>query len=382
MLERPSFLLLTLSLLMGCQSTEEQVAAPAPSEPASTPPASSPPAARANGTLGEWSTLPAIPTPRGNHCAVAANGFLVVIGGNYKPAGTESFKTISEVHVAKIIGDGTLGEWKVAGTTPKPVSSCTAASDGTDVYLVDGIFDDEAAGDDEHKVRRTAITESGSLGTWQDVGTLPPKVRALYSNASVQGGSLRAFSAKLPDDGDGIALVRAPIASGAGGSLGTWQDTKWLAGFRGQPQYVFANAHDGAWVYALGGYAGASKSNAMLADGAGASLDAAGSPGASFPVSALPKATAFGKAVSVDDWIFVVGGKDKVLDGKGRAEVFAAQIMAGGALTEWTTVDGKLPQGRTSLAVVASGDFLYVVGGGYDAGGLDSVFSARVRFER
>jgi hypothetical protein len=321
---------------------------------------------RANGTLGEWQSLPDLPTPRGNHCAVVANGFIVVIGGNYKPKRAADFVTTDEIHAAKLEADGSIGEWKLAGKTPSPVSSCTAATDGKDVYLVDGIYDDEAAGG---KVHVAHMAESGELDAWRDGGALPSGVSVLYSQATVVDGELRAFHARLPDDGDGIGLVRGRDA--------TFTESTWLDGFRGHPQYVFA----GEYIYALGGYAGANKDNEILASGAGAKLDASGTPGESFTVAALPKATAFGKAIAVDDWIFVVGGKEEIMSGKGRADVFAAKIdTATGALGEWSAVSA-LPQGRTSHALVTSGNYLYVVGGGYDAGGLDSVFSTQVRFE-
>src|SRR4029078_1995 len=116
-----------------------------------------------------------------------------------------------------------------------------------------------------------------------------------------------------------------------------------------------------------------------LADGAGAALDAAGVPGKSFAVPALPKPTSSGQAIAVDGYIFLIGGKDEVLTGKGRPDAFVAKIGAGGTLEAWATA-APLPAGRTSHALTAYGDFAFVTGGGFCAGGLDTVFSARVRF--
>lgn len=362
-MKSPLFFCLGLALVACASSESGNAGGSGTSEP---PKADTTVKPKANGTLGEWQSLPELPTPRGNHCAVAANGWLVVIGGNYKPKGAADFVTTDEIHAAKLEADGTIGEWKLAGKTPSPVSSCTAATDGESVYLVDGIYDDEAAGKSIHVAR---IGADGQLDTWRDGGALPTGVRVLYSQATVVDGELRAFHARLPDDGDAIALVR--------GKGDSFSESNWLAGFRGHPQYVFA----GDFIYALGGYAGATKGNEVLADGAGAKLDAQGEPGGSFSVASLPKPTSFGKGIAVDDFVFVVGGKDEVMSGKGRADVFAAKIdRATGALAEWSEVS-SLPQGRTSHALVSSGNYLYVVGGGYDAGGLDSVFSAQVRFE-
>ncbi len=314
-----------------------------------------------------------MPVARANHCAVTANGFLVVIGGNHKPTGSASFVNLADVHVARIAADGSIGAWKLAGTTPSPVNSCTAASDGKDVYLVDGIFENETVGG---VVRRATLSDDGELGAWQVLGALPKDVRVYYSNAAVEGGMLNAFYAKLPEAGDGIALASASVT---GDAVGAWQEKTWLTGFRGHPQYAFATLGTSSFVYVLGGYSSGSTSNTVLADGAGATLDTQGKPGTSFKVPALPKATSNGQAIAVDDWIFLVGGKDDVLAGKGRADVYATKISDGGSLDAWKSV-APLPEGRTSMAVAVHGDFVYVTGGGFDAGGLDSIYAARVRF--
>ncbi|MBX3188829.1 MAG: hypothetical protein KF819_17555 [Labilithrix sp.] len=358
--------------LAACASATDTAGTGAPSS-------SAPPASRATGEIAAWETEAPMPVARGNHCVVAANGFLVVVGGNHKPKGASAFETVADVHVARIANDGSLGAWTLAGKAPSPVASCTAAASGRDVFLVDGIFEDDAPGDaSPRKVRRATLSDEGTLGDWSEIGALPDGVRVLYAHATVSGGALHAFHARLPDaaadpPAGGVALVRAALRDD--GSLGAWDQTTWLTGFRGHPQYAFT----GGFIYALGGYASAERGNAVLADGAAAAIDPAGAPGASFPVRALPKPTSFGKAIAVDGWVFVIGGKDEIMTGKGRADVFAAKIAESGELGEWTAV-APLPQGRTSHAVAVHGDFVYVVGGGYDGGGLDTVFSARVRF--
>jgi hypothetical protein len=318
-----------------------------------------------------------MPTPRANHCSVVANGFLVVIGGNYMPAGKTTFVSIADVHVARIAADGSLGAFKVAGKTPSPVNSCTAASDGKDVYLVDGIFDDMTSGGN---VRRATLSDDGDLGAWDTLGALPASVDILYSSARVSNGRLDAFYAELPGSGDGIALAGASVD---GTTLGPWQHTTWLSGFRGHPQYAFATLDASlggtSYVYALGGYVSNDAGNDVVADGAGAALDAAGVPGKSFAVMPLPKPRSFGQAVGVDDWLFVIGGKESVFGASGSADVVASKVGAGGALDAWSPV-ASLPEGRTSHSVALGGDFLYVTGGGFDAGGLDTVFVARVRY--
>jgi hypothetical protein len=117
----------------------------------------------------------------------------------------------------------------------------------------------------------------------------------------------------------------------------------------------------------------------VRADGAGARLDASGAPSGGVTVAPLPKPVSFGQAAIVDGFVFVVGGKPSVFGANGSADVFSATIGDDGSIAAWST-SSALPQGRTSHSLAQAGDFLYVTGGGYDAGGLDTVFAARVRF--
>jgi hypothetical protein len=359
------FLGAVLVAAVGCGSSGGAGGGTDPSGPAQTDgPAPAAVPTRATGEVAEWQTLEPMPTPRANHCSVAANGYLVVIGGNEKPTGQTSFVDLDDVLVSKIAADGSLGAWKVAGHTPGTLNSCTAAADGKDIFLVDAIFTNDTIG---KVVRRATLSDDGDLGAWQDVGALPDGVRVLYSVASVSNGALRAFRAKLPDEGDAVSLLRTPVDAPA------WQESSVLAGFRGHPQYAMTDS----FAYALGGYSGGD--NTVLADGAGAALDPSGATAGAVTVAPMPKPTSFGQAVVVDDWMFVVGGKDAVFGTAGRADVFAAHVAPDGSIASWSTT-APLPQGRTSHSLARSGDFLYVTGGGYDAGGLGTVFGARVRF--
>jgi hypothetical protein len=157
------------------------------------------------------------------------------------------------------------------------------------------------------------------------------------------------------------------------GELGAWTETDWLQGFRGHPQY----AYTGSFVYVLGGYEGGTVT--MKADVSGAPLDGAKNPGASFVTQALPKPTGAGVALAVDEYLFSFGGKDEMFRGKGSPDVWSAKIGADGKLGAWTTQPG-MPQGRSNHCAVVAGDYVYVTGGGYDASGLDNVYSARARF--
>ena len=324
------------------------------------------PANRANGTLWDWQTLTAMPLPRANHCSVTIGSWLVVIGGNY--AGDGGFVSTDTVHVAPIQPDGTLGAWSQAGATPSPVFECTAVSGGTTLYVVDGIYDDPSKG---AQVWSADLSAQGKLATWKSLGPLPGQERALYSNAWIQNGTLYAMDANLT--GDVMVMLRAPLGTSG---LGAWSQDAWLPGFRGHPQYALT----GSFVYVLGGYVSDDAGNLPVAiDVNGAPIKPGGAVGAAFATTALPTPVAFGTVAAVDDYLFLVGGKDAAFTGSGQTQTASAQVAAGGQLAPWAQ-QAPLPEGRTNHAMAVGGDYVFVTGGGSQGPGLDTVFSARVRF--
>ena len=337
---------------------------------------SEPPAPVANGQLGAWQTLAPLPVPRANHCSVVVNGYLVVIGGNYKPKGSMTFKDIDEVDVAKIADDGTLGPWIRAGRTPAAVSSCTAVASGKSIVLLDGIYAPPPAGTSpyEGKPQVATLADDGTLSAFAAASPLSDGVRVLYSTGNVADDTLYTMFSRTTAEGDGVSLVTAPLDDA--GAPGAFTEQRWLPGFRGHPAYAFAQP----FVYVLGGYNAPDDggANQVLATGVGAALSQ-GKAGVPFATAPLPEPTSFGAAVAVDSFVFAVGGKREIFSANGRASVFVGQIDSAGAIAAWTKLQ-DMPAGRTSLSAVVGGSFLYVTGGGFDAGGLDTVFAAQVRF--
>jgi Kelch motif len=319
---------------------------------------------RANGTIGPWRTLGAMPTPRANHCSVAIGKWLLVIGGNHRT--DTGFQSIDEIYAAHVNPDGTLGNWVLAGRTPSPVFECVVTKHDKTVYLVDGIYDDSTKGAQVWSADFS--TASGRLGTFKSMGPLPPDVRILYSAAFVKNGALYAMQAQLPQSGDRIATWQADLSKG----LGAWHETDWVKGFRGHPQY----ARSGNYIFTLGGYAG--DNNQVVTDVYGVQMQKDGSLGQGFSTAPMLTPTAFGTVVAVDDYLYSIGGKPAIFTA-GVTGVSSVHIGPNGQLETWQA-QGALPQGRTNHTTLLSGNFVYVLGGGFDGPGLDSVLSAQVRF--
>jgi len=324
--------------------------------------------ARANGTVSPWQTVNAMPRPRANHCSVVIGEWLVAIGGNAAVDG--GFASTDAVDVAPIQADGTLGQWALAGSTPSPVYECTATTHGTSLLLVDGIFDDMSKGG---QVWSATLSATGTLGSWTSLGALPAGVDFFYSDAWVVGDTLYATTSGVGASGAATGTLTASLASG----LGPWTENDWFAAFRGHPEY----AHTPAFVFVLGGYASDpdSGANPVVTDVHGAPIEANGTIGQGYSTTPLPAPTAFGTVVAVDDYVFLAGGKPDIFAASGQSAVASAEVLPSGPLGTWAN-QPALPEGRTDHAMVLGGDYLFLTGGGFAGPGLDTVFSAKVRF--
>lgn len=318
-----------------------------------------------------------MPFPRANFCAVATNGYLVVIGGNYSKdptAQNPTFTNLDEIDTAKINADGSLGQWIVAGTTPSPVNSCTAAALRDGIFLLDGIYDDPTVGG---KLYAAKLDSSGKISTFSAIGN-DPSTADLYASTAwfdgPDGGeTLNVFNSYLGDDTSGDAGALTILQAAPQGSL-TWSEKSFLPRFRGHPELAASKG----FVYALGGYAGGDDDAG--ADFAQQVFGVASTNGASaFSATALPKATMFGDAVAVDGYLFVFGGRDSTFGNDPRADVMSAAIDSDGTLGTWSA-QTPLPDPRTNEHIITYSNYVYVIGGGNTGPGLDSVYIAQIKF--
>ncbi len=318
---------------------------------------------RADGTLGAWAVVTPMPVPRANHCSAAAGQFLLVAGGNYKPAGGSSFVSVDDIHSASVAEDGTLGAWTLAGKLPSPGTDCVLAVSGTTVVLLGGLFDTAALDGD---VWTTTLALNGTLGTWQLVGTLPYGRRALGVGAETKAGKVLLSDAALVSETNEAVLALATL----GNPLGSWTKTQYWPQFRGKPSLAFTDAA----AFFLGGYDG---TNAVLSDVTGIPLDADGAPGTPVATTALPAGRTFGAAAGADDYVFNFGGRDQLFGVAPQANVISAKA-SGASLGPWTA-QAPLPEPRSNHTATVVGDFVFILGGGNNGPGLDAVYRAQIR---
>ena len=192
----------------------------------------------ADGSLGVWTSGPRLPGQRAGMGVAANDRFVFVSGGK-----DSAQKTVGDIFSARIGGDGKLGEWKSAGTIPGPRFHHATIIDGQYLYVVGGL---EAAVS-VPAVLRGRITADGTISAWDSLSPLPrPRShqsmfihgRSLYLVGGLDGNPAGA-NTPLAD------IIRAPIR--ADGSLGTWEEV----GTMGHAYATHATAvHDGAvWLF-------------------------------------------------------------------------------------------------------------------------------------
>jgi len=311
-------------------------------------------APRATGEVGPWTAAAPLPTARANHCSTAVGDWVVVVGGNHSEMG--GFVTTDEIHAAKLV-DGVLGEWTLAGKTPSAVTECAATSDGEKLYLLGGIYEEDA---DRGKLWAASF-EDGVLGNFASLGDLP-MTSPTSIEASVRGGQLLLTDTHIPTDGDMTRTMKTSLPSLS------WTEARWDFGFRAQAQYAFTDDN----IYAIGGYRDPSQGTLP-----GVSIQSI-STGEVRSLAPLPVAVGFGEAVAVDDWIFVVGGRSQVFNAPGSSDVYAAQILADGSLETWEP-RGGLPMARTNHELALVGDYLVLTGGAAMGPGDATVLISQVR---
>ena len=327
------------------------------------------PTAVATGQLGAWQAAAPLPVARANHCSVAIDNWVLAIGGN-RSDGSGGFLDTDEIDAAQVAADGTLGAWQVAGQLPSPGSQSTCTSDGTTLYVIDGIYDDTTKGS---QVWSADLDQTGHLAPLASLGALPNDTYAINEAAAVVDGTLYVTTANTPDDTfdpDQTFTIRTPIG---GGTPLAWSTDAWQGvDFRADSELAFS----GDTAYVIGGYH--DPAVGAVTDAFVAPIGKDGALGAASTTTALPAPVAFGRAAAIDSWLFVVGGRAQVFTGGGSTTIYAAPIAVDGTLGDWTEPTA-LSAPRTNFALALVGDVLVLTGGGNGGPGDTTVLVSRAR---
>lgn len=123
----------------------------------------------ADGTISGWAAAGKLPAPRSHFSATLHAGYIYLAGGLDKSA-FQSSPPLSTVFQGQILADGTLGNWVPMTALPEGV--CTHASFFYGGYLYVGGGLGTSAYTILDKVWRSPIGADHSLGAWEDVSSL------------------------------------------------------------------------------------------------------------------------------------------------------------------------------------------------------------------
>jgi hypothetical protein len=207
-----------------------------------------------DGTLGEWTALPALPEPLAVNASVSAHGYIYVLGGRK----FNSPLTVSDkIHRAKVNADGTLGEWETLPTAlPRSSMWHEAVATCDHLYLIAG---QDATINEYSGVYQAEIQPDGSLGTWNETAALP-KTLAAHAAAAVGGGILVTGGWSSPDPlfAPQRSVYWAPLDPDC--TLGDWVELTPLP-YRTYKHALVATDH---YIYNLGGGSIASRTFASV----------------------------------------------------------------------------------------------------------------------
>lgn len=159
----------------------------------------------ADGTISNWNAAAILPEARAFHASIAATpynskvggaGYLYVIGGT-----NNNGEAVNTVSLAALNNDGSLGGWSSTTALPQPLHSMGAVIFRNTIYISGGAT---TGNEPVRKVYKSVIDESGELGAWQELSSLP-SARAYHGFISF-GAYLYAVGGDAgtvaPDNGD------------------------------------------------------------------------------------------------------------------------------------------------------------------------------------
>ena len=164
-----------------------------------------------DGTLGAWTTGPALPTALNDPQAFVTKGKLYCVGGY-----TNANRT-NAVYSATIDTDGTINAWVTETSLPVSLSGHRAIVTKNRVYIVggsNGTVDNPSS----TTVYTASIDSTGTIGTWSTATSFPVACAAM--GCFVTRARAYLFGGVNSSGAPSSVIYTAPV--NADGTLGTW----------------------------------------------------------------------------------------------------------------------------------------------------------------
>ena len=307
-----------------------------------------------------WTQVSELNIPRRALTAVVANGYIYAIGGvdikgDY----------VRKVEYTKILGDGSLTEWKFTSSLNMGRFYLASAVINNIVYAIGG--GTGALGDNNQPtavVEKASLLADGSLGQWQFVSEMTTPRRGLkvlsHANTLYALGGYNGVFLKT--------IERATV--NMFGEIDTWIPEKHESII---DRYIHSAAINKDKVYLLGGHVrGQNKMSYSDVESATILKDSSLSPWRVEKTKLmLPRFIA--SSMAINNYIYLLAGHN---GGVRLADVEFSSIMPSGHLSSWQPT-AKLTYKRSAAAVVNYENTLYVIGGMGENGPLSKVEMAK-----
>ena len=322
----------------------------------------------ANGSIGGWTTTSTFATARYGDQAVAANGYMYLMGGQ---SGTGGSTFNNDIQAAAINSNGTLGTWSTLATTlPNAVSSFQATVYNNYLYILGGsLAKSKGSYTYLSSVYYAALGTQGSsasVGAFTQTSSFTT-ARILFF-ASAYNGYMYVMGG---EDSAGTSyndIQYAPI--NANGSLGSFvtNTTSFTT-----PRYAFGATIDNGYVYIMGGYNGTT----YFSDTQYAPINSNGSIGTWIGSTTMPNAEELFPVVSFSGYIYTLDGWNGSTDV--TTTYYSSQDNGGpGTLSAWTTNTNQLPILWGYGQSLAYNGYLYILGGSNNGPTVGTVYFAPI----
>ena len=305
--------------------------------------------------ITNWTATTPYPFDIASRNAVVHDGHIYVFGGLTAPNTPRT--ATSEVKMAQIKGDGTLGRWSSTTPMKRPLYNHAVAADDTHVYVVGG-WDTRFTPGISRQVYRARFLDKGGLGEWEDLRNFPTEVGVTLHALEVIGDRLYVFGGWNGNE----PLNEVRYAEIQAASLGEWQTAP-----NSLPVKVARSAsvqHNG-YVYLVGGgYSGGNGKPSIQYDEIYyARISASDSLGAWQTARSLPGPLYYHQAVIHDGRLVVLGGRDNDAISN---RVISSEIGGNGSLSQWQNEPSMDPAVFRFAAVsvpLYESEFIYTIGG-------------------
>lgn len=305
-------------------------------------------------------------TGRRDHCSIASQGYLYVIGGR------NGSGLVTSIQYTALSGGGVFGNWSTdSATLSREMQACVVRNDR--LYVIGG---KDGSGETTDTRHIGLSSSGGTSGSWDDSssGGNDPLDTALHSMAVtvyndyiyVLGGDDDATS-----DGDGVGnddpVNTVYYSSFTGGNdINSWSTTTAMNIKRSEFDVV---AFDG-YMYIAGGITGANADLSRTQQVEYVDINGNGTLGSSWRItSSLPIEMAEITMEVVNGWVYIMGGEyglDGDSAGTRTEKSYHAPIIADGGLDIWRTQPSQsYTTARSGHDAVIFNNFVYLTGG-YD----------------